>query len=161
MLAWLESSQFSAGVRNELWGWPLALTVHAFGTALVVGLTFIITLRLLGLFEAIPYSSLNRLFPVMWVALAVQFLSGFVLWMAKPTRYVADGAFVLKLSLVIVGIILTLYLYRTMKREAAAWDAAGAVSSRAMKFVAADVLVWSGVLVAGRLTAYLGPIYSG
>jgi hypothetical protein len=161
VLAWLESSQFSAGVRNELWGWPLALTVHAFGTALVVGLTFIITLRLLGLFEAIPYSSLNRLFPVMWVALAVQFLSGFVLWMAKPTRYVADGAFVLKLSLVIVGIILTLYLYRTMKREAAAWDAAGAVSSRAMKFVAADVLVWSGVLVAGRLTAYLGPIYSG
>ena len=80
MLAWLESSQFSAGVRNELWGWPLALTVHAFGTALVVGLTFIITLRLLGLFEAIPYSSLNRLFPVMWVALAVQFLSGFVLF---------------------------------------------------------------------------------
>jgi hypothetical protein len=121
VLAWLESSQFSAWVRSELWGWPLALTLHAFGTALVVGFTFIITLRLLGLFETIPYASLGRLFPVIWAALLVQFLSGFTLWMAKPTRYVTDGAFVLKLSLVVVGIILTFYLYRTIRREAAAW----------------------------------------
>jgi hypothetical protein len=161
VLAWLESSQFSAWVRSELWGWPLALTLHAFGTALVVGFTFIITLRLLGLFETIPYASLSRLFPVIWAALLVQFLSGFTLWMAKPTRYVADGAFVLKLSLVVVGIILTFYLYRTIRREAAAWEAAGAVSSRGVKFVAANLLLWCSVLVAGRLTAYLGPIYAG
>ncbi len=158
MLAWLESSQFSALVRDELWGWPLALTVHVFGTALVIGFIFIISLRLLGLFETIPYTSLNRLFPVIWVALVVQFLSGFTLWMTKATRYVADGAFVLKFSLVIVGIILTLYFYGTIKHEAAAWEAAGAVSSRGVKFVAATLLVWCSVVVAGRLTAYLGTI---
>ena len=161
MLAWLESSQFSAAVRSELWGWPLALTVHAFGTALVIGFIFIIGLRLLGFFETIPYVSLNRLFPVIWIGLVLQFLSGFTLWMAKPTRYVADGAFVLKLALVVVGVILTLSLFRILKREAAAWETAGAASSRAVKFVAADLLVWCCVLVAGRLTAYLGPIYAG
>jgi hypothetical protein len=161
VLAWLEGSQFSTWIRSELWGWPLALTIHAFGTALVIGLTVIIALRLLGLFAAIPYAALNRLFPVIWVALLLQFLSGFTLWMTKPTRYVADAAFVLKSSLVIVGIILTVHVYRTIKREAAAWQAAGAVSSGEVKFVAANLLVWCGVLVAGRLTAYLGPIYSG
>jgi predicted ABC-type exoprotein transport system permease subunit len=158
VLAWLESTQYSAWVREELWGWPLALTVHVLGTALVIGFIFIIGLRLLGLFETIPYASLNRLFPVIWVALVVQFLSGFTLWMAKPTRYVADGAFVLKLALVIVGIILTWYFQGTIKREAAAWEAAGAVSSRVVKFVAATLLVWCSVLVAGRMTAYLGSI---
>ena len=158
MLAWLEGTQFSAWVRGELWGWPLALTVHAFGTAVVIGFIFIINLRLLGLFETIPYSSLNRLFPVVWVALVLQFLSGFALWMTKPTQYVADVAFVLKFSLVIVGVILTFYFYGTIKREAASWEAKGAVSSRALKFVAATFLVWCGVLVAGRLTAYLGSI---
>jgi hypothetical protein len=158
VLAWLESSQYAVWVRGELWGWPLALTVHAFGTALVVGFIFIINLRLLGLFETIPYTSLNRLFPVVWVALVLQLLSGFTLWMTKPTRYVADGAFVLKFSLVIVGAILTLYFYRTIKREAAAWEAAGGVSSRGVKFVAATLLVWCGVVVAGRLTAHLGSI---
>jgi hypothetical protein len=160
VLAWLEGSQFSAWVRSELWGWPLALTLHVFGTALVVGFILIITLRLLGLFEAIPYSALNRLFPVIWVALVLQLLSGFTLWMAKPTRYVDDSAFVLKLSLVIVGIVLTLYLYRTIKREAPAWDA-GTLPALSVKFVAANFLVWCGVLVLGRLTAYLGPIFSG
>ena len=161
MLAWLESSQFSAWVRSELWGWPLALTVHAFGTALVVGFSLIIALRLLGFFKAIPYAALNRLFPVIWIALLLQFLSGFTLWMAKPTRYVADGAFMLKIVLVIVGTFLTLSLYRTMRREAAAWETEGTVSPSAIKFAVAGLLVWCGVLVAGRLTAYLGPLYSG
>ncbi len=161
MLAGLENSQFSALVRSELWGWPLALTVHEFGTALVMGFIFIICLRLLGLFETIPYASLNRLFPVIWAALALQLLSGFALWMTKPTRYMADAAFLLKFSFVIIGFILTLYLYGSIKREAASWDAAGAVSSRGTKFVAPSLLVWCVVLVAGRLTAYLGSLYTG
>jgi hypothetical protein len=158
VLEWLESTQYSAWITGELWGWPLALTVHAFGTALVVGFIFIIGLRLLGLFETIPYASLDRLFPVIWVAVALQFLSGLVLWMAKPTRYVADTAFVLKFLLVVVGIILTAYFAGTIKREAAAWEAAGAVSSRGSRFVAAVLLVWCSVLVLGRMTAYLGSI---
>jgi len=161
VLAGLENSQFSALIRSELWGWPLVLTVHEFGTALVMGFIFIICLRLLGLFETIPYSSLNRLFPVIWAALVLQFLTGFALWMTKPTRYVADAAFLLKFAFVIVGIILTFYLYGSIKREAASWDAAGAASSRGIKFVAPSLLVWCVVLVAGRLTAYLGSLYAG
>jgi hypothetical protein len=161
VLGSLESSQFSAWVRGELWGWPLALTIHAFGTALVLGFIFIISLRLLGIFQTIPYTSLKRLFPVIWVALVLQFLSGFALWMTKPTRYIADTAFVLKFSLVIIGVVLTLYFYATIKREAASWQAAGAVSSRGVKFVAATLLVWCVVVVAGRLTAHLGSLYSG
>jgi len=139
----------------------LALTLHALGTALVMGFIFIICLRLLGLFETIPYASLNRLFPVIWAALVVQFLSGFALWMTKPTRYVADTAFLLKLLFVIIGIILTTYLYGSIKREATSWDAAGAVSSGGIKFVAPSLLAWCVVLVAGRLTAYLGSLYGG
>ncbi|MDE2476957.1 MAG: hypothetical protein KGO48_18010 [Alphaproteobacteria bacterium] len=158
MLEWLENTQFAAGVREDVWGWPLALTLHAFGTALVVGFILIISLRLLGFFKMIPYTSLGRLFPVIWAALLLQFLSGFTLWMAKPTRYVADGAFMLKFSLIVVGIILTLQFYRTINLEAPAWEARGAVSARGVKFVAAALLVWGCVLVAGRLTGYLGSV---
>lgn len=158
MLEWLENTQFASWVREDVWGWPLALTIHAFGTALVVGFILIIGLRLLGFFKMIPYTSLDRLFPVIWAALALQFVSGFTLWMAKPTRYVADGAFMLKFSLIIVGIILTLQFYRTISHEAASWEAQGAVSARGVKFVAAALLVWGSVLVAGRLTGYLGSI---
>jgi hypothetical protein len=158
VLEWLENTQLSAWIRGELWGWPLALTIHAFGTALVIGFIFIIALRLFGLFALLPYTSLRRLFPVIWVALVLQFLSGFILWMTKPTQYVADGAFLLKFSLVIVGMILSLSLYGTITREAASWELNGAVSSRGVKFVAATLLVWCSVLVASRLIAHLGSI---
>jgi hypothetical protein len=157
----LESSQFSALLRSELWGWPLVLTIHVLGTAVVIGFIIIISLRLLGLFETISYNSLNRLFPVVWVAIVVQVLTGLALWATKPTRYVVDTAFVLKCSLVVAGIVLTLYFYSAMKREAASWDAAGAAPARGIKFAAASLLVWCGVLVAGRLTAHLGSLYSG
>ncbi len=158
MLAGLENSQFSTWIRTELWGWPLALTLHEFGTALVLGFIFIICLRLFGIFETIPYSSLNRLFPVIWAAVALQVLTGLALWMAKPTRYVADVAFLLKVLFVIIGIVLTSYLSGFVKREAGSWEQGGAVSAPAIKFVAPSVLVWCIVLVAGRLTAYLGSL---
>jgi hypothetical protein len=157
----IESSQFSALMKTELWGWPLALTVHAFGTALVVGFYVIISLRLLGLFETIPYTSVNRLFPVVWFGLVVQFVSGFILWTTKPTRYVADAAFLLKFTLIIVGIIMTMYFQATISREAASWQAKGIVSSRGIKFVAVSLLLWCTVLIAGRLTAFLGALPTG
>ena len=162
MLVWLENTEFAVWERSDsLWAWPLTLTVHVLGTAIVIGFIFIISLRLLGLFETIPYASLNRLFPVLWIAFVVQFLTGVALWVTKPTRYVADAAFVLKFLLVIVGIVLTSQFYGTIKREAASWEAAGAVPSREIKFVAANFLVWCIVLIAGRLTAYLGALYTG
>src|SRR5262249_57803155 len=93
-----------------------------------MGFIFIICLRLLGLFETIPYASLQRLFPVIWVALALQLLTGFALWMTKPTRYVTDVAFLLKFLFVIVGTVLTFYLSGLIKREAASSDSAASRS---------------------------------
>jgi hypothetical protein len=159
VLTGLENSPFSAWVRGEsLWGWAFTVTVHTLATAVVVGLIFVITLRLLGLFETIPYASLKRLFPLLWIAFVVEFATGFVLWATKPTRYTADGAFLLKLLFIIVGIALTIYLNGTMKREAASWEEAGAVSSDGAKFVAPTLQVWCVVLVFSRLTAMLGSI---
>ena len=161
MLESLENSAYAQWMLGEsLFGWPLMLTVHAFGTAVVVGFIFIIDLRLIGFFRAIPYTSLNKLFPVMWIAVVFQALSGFSLWMTKPTKYVTDGAFVAKFSFVILGIVVIGIFQHTFKREAANWEAAGTVSSRGIKLVGASFLVWSAVLIAGRLTAYLGALYA-
>ena len=70
---------------------------------------FIIGLRLLGLFRTIPYTSLSSFFPVIWIAVVFQFVSGFTLWMSKPAQYLAEGMFDVKFTLVIVGIVVTAY----------------------------------------------------
>jgi len=154
----LGSSQLSVLIRSELWGWPLALTLHALGTALVLGFIIVISLRLLGLFELIPYRSLNRLFPVIWGALALQLVTGLVLWITKPVQYVADGAFLLKVLLIVAGVVMTVNLSKMVAREGASWDTTGAVPARGLRFVATTLIVWCVVLVAGRLTGYLGSI---
>jgi hypothetical protein len=158
VLQWLETTAYADWVR-ESWGWPLALTIHAFGTAAVVGIIFIIGLRLFGLFRTIPYASLIKLFPVIWIAIAFQVASGFTLWMSKPAQYLGAAMFDSKITLVITGIVVTAFFQGTLKREAAAWEAAGVVSSRGIKFVAAAALLWTAVNITGRLTAYLTSLY--
>ena len=161
MLEYLENTQFSEWARGEsLLGWPLALTVHAFGTAIVIGFIFIFGLRLLGFFRTIPFTSLTRLIPVVWIAVLFQFLSGFTLWMTKPAKYLSDWAFLIKFSLVCSGLVVTWLYFKTMRRETPDWDATGVVSQRGYRFVFVTVFWWAGVLVAGRLTAYLGSLYA-
>jgi hypothetical protein len=159
VLEWLANTPYATWV-DESSGWPLALTIHAFGTATVIGLMFIIGLRLLGLFRTIPYTSLNRLVPLVWIAVVFQAISGFTLWMTKPAQYLADGMFEIKFTLVVIASVVMWYFHSTLKREAAAWEAAGTVTSRGLKFVAASCLLWAAVTIAGRLTAYLGSLYA-
>jgi hypothetical protein len=159
VLNWLENTSYAEWVNQSSWGWPLALTIHAFGTATVVGLTLIIGLRLFGLFGTIPYTSMNKLIPFLWFAAACQIISGVTLWITKPAQYLADGMFEVKFTLVIIALIVTRYFQMTMKREAASWEAKGAVSSRGRKLVSATCLLWAAVTIGGRLTAYLGSLY--
>jgi hypothetical protein len=158
VLQWLQTTEYSQWVR-ESWGWALALTVHAFGNAIVVGLVLIIAMRLFGLFRTIPYTSLPKLFPYIWVAICFQVASGFTLWMSKPGRYVKDYVFDIKFSLVVVGVILLVYFQRTITREGPEWQSAGRVTSKGLRFAAAAALCWAFVIIMGRLTAYLGSLY--
>jgi hypothetical protein len=69
--------------------------------------------------------------------------------MSKPAQYLAAGMFDVKLTLVIVGVVVTHISRGPIKREADAWKKAGAASSRGVKFVAAAVLVWTAVNIVG------------
>jgi hypothetical protein len=160
VLEWLANSSFAMWV-NQSFGWPLALTVHAFGTAIVFGLIFIIGLRLFGLFRTIPYTSMNKLIPFIWFGVACQVVSGLTLWMTKPAQYLADGMFEVKFTLVIIASVVTWFFHGILREEAAKWDLAGTVSTRGLKFGGATCLLWAGVIIGGRLTAYLGSLYLG
>jgi len=154
----LANSDYAAWV-NESGGWPIALTIHAFGVAIVIGFMAIIGLRLRGFFRTMPYTSLNRLMPFVWVAIVFQFLSGFTLWISKPMQYLADGMFEVKFALVIIACIVTAYFQGTLSREAPLWQASGQVSQSGVKLSGASCVLWAAVVIGGRLTAYLGSIY--
>jgi hypothetical protein len=157
VLEWLENSPFSVWAKASPWGSPTLLTVHVLGTALVFSVIVIVHLRLFGLFDAIAYTSLKRLFPALWVGLALQLVSGVALWTTKATQYSIDVAFLLKLALIVAGFILALTLYGAVKREANSWAADTAAPPR-LQFVLPSLLVWCAVIIFGRLTAFLGAL---
>ena len=112
-------------------------------------------LRLLGMFETIPLASLRTLVPFIWVCVVIQALSGTLLWLTKPARYLEAGIFDVKLTLVLTGIIVTLYFQKTLK-NADSSSPFGTISARAIRYIGAMAFLWAAVLVAGRLTAYFG-----
>jgi hypothetical protein len=79
--------------------------------------------------------------------------------MSKPGRYVKDGVFDIKFSLVVLGVILLVYFQRTITRQSPQWQADGKVSGRGIQLAAAAALCWAFVIIMGRLTAYLGSLY--
>src|SRR5688572_20278615 len=115
MLHWLEFSPVALWVK-ESGGWPFALMLHDLGLGLIVGFTFIMWLRLFGMFQTIPFTSLMSLIPYIWVGVALQVLSGFLLWLTKPGRWIASGVFDFKLGLVLTGIVATIYFQQTLRR---------------------------------------------
>ena len=154
MFDWLETTSLAVWVK-ESWGWPLALTIHAFGSATIVGFSFIIFLRSFGLLQTMPPASLLSLLPYIWGCVVLQACSGILLWLTKPGRYIEAGVFDVKLAFVVGGIVATMYVQRTLKQKVAEWTSSEAIP-RGLKFVLMSALVWSAVLIAGRLTAYLG-----
>jgi hypothetical protein len=158
-LEYLATTPYSDWVQAS-WGWAWALTIHAFGNATVVGLAWIIALRIWGFFRSVPITSLKTLFPVIWIGVAAQVYSGVTLWISKPHKYVTDWVFDTKFACVVLGAVLTVIFQRLYIREAANWQANG-VSKDGKKWVTAMAIAWGMVTVMGRLTAYLGQLYGG
>lgn len=159
-LQWLQTTPYSEWVQVS-WGWAWALTIHAFGNATVVGLAWIIALRLWGFFRTIPATSLRTLFPFIWIGVVFQVYSGVTLWMSKPAKYVTDWVFDTKFSFVVLGVVTTLIFQKLYTREVADWQSSGVVSKAGKKWVTFMALSWGMVTIMGRLTAYLGQLYGG
>jgi len=159
MLEWLGNTPYALWILESIYGWAIMLTIHAFGNAIVVGTIVIVALRLSGTFRPLPYTLMRRLIPLIWIGVVVQAFSGFSLFLTKPVRYLGDGLFQWKLGLVVAGIVATIYLQSLLKREAAGWEETNSVSTNGLRLATIAGLIWAGVLIMGRLTAYVGQLY--
>lgn len=159
MLEWLGTTPYAVYIQESIYGWAIMLTIHAFGNAIIVGTIIIVALRLLGTFRPLPYTLMRRLMPLIWIGLVLQTASGFSLFLTKPARYMGDGLFQWKLGLVVAGAIATIYLQKTLQSEASGWQETNNVSTNGLRLATIAALFWAGVLIMGRLTAYVGQLY--
>ena len=155
LLSWMESTAYSEWIVAGLVGWPLMLSMHAVGLAIVVGIVLVLNLRMLGLFRPIPYVAISDLMTYAWIGIALNIFSGFSLFMAQATFYITNFPFLTKISFIILGIANVHYTQKVLRREAAVWDTSDAVPQISIVLAGTSLIFWVLAVVGGRLIAYL------
>jgi hypothetical protein len=155
LFSWIEATGLAEWIRVSALGYPMMITLHSLGLAIMVGLSVVLALRVLGWFGTIPYAALHGLLKVAWVGFIVNTISGTALFAAQATTYVTDVTFLLKISLVFLGAIAVAWLQGIVKSSAVNWDGAGGAPALARGVAIFSIIAWAGATVTGRLIAYL------
>lgn len=155
VLNFLESTAVATWVRESLslWAFPTMIALHAIGMAVLVGLNVAICLLLLSSKPRAPMASVLTFFRFIWLALAVNVVSGTLLLMANATELLVLPVFYIKILFVILSVIVLLKLQRGVATEVNYADAD--LSQKRLRILSVMCLAtWMIALVAGRLTAY-------
>lgn len=151
----IENSGIATFVRESpyIHGYTLVLSLHAIGLAIVVGLNWVVALRLLGVAPGIPLAPALKLFPVMYVGFWINAISGLLLLAAHASSMLENTMFYIKMVFIALA-VLSLRMIRNKVFADTALLAGGEAPDIARKLAWASLLCWLGAIVAGRLTAY-------
>jgi hypothetical protein len=156
VLVWLESLPLSVWVHESpsVWAQPTVLTFHTMGMAVLVGASWVLDLRLLGINRNVPLSAFRWVFPAVTVGLIVNLVTGVLLFVGRATTWGTAVPFFIKMAFVIASAAtlmpLRSYVLRSDINQLE-------VGGNARLLAIASILTWAAAITAGRLLAYLVP----
>ena len=154
MLSWLESTSLAVWLQESpsIWSLPTVLTLHTAGMAVLVGASWVLDLRLLGIGRSIPLSAYRWVFPTLAIGLFINLVTGVLLFVKNATVWGTALPFLVKMLLVVASVATLLPLRSLVIRGG---TGQGEVDGRARLLAIASILAWTGAVTAGRLLAYL------
>jgi hypothetical protein len=152
---WLEQSPVGAAVRQSLWLFPAIETAHLLGMTVLVGTVAAFDLRLLGWASRTRVSEwARRLLPWTWVGFGIQVVTGALLFSSEAAKMYVNPAFRLKMLLICLAGVQAL-VFRLAGRRLAAWDERATVPVAARIGGLVSMLLWIGVVAAGRWIGFI------
>ena len=153
ILGAIEASGFSMWIKESSTGYVAILAFHTWGLVFLVGISGIIAVRILGVARSMPLAPTEAFFPLMWVGLLINAVTGGLLLMLYPTKYFVDLSFYIKLVCVVTAIVIIRKLQLILFHSGV--DAETAAESKRVKSLATILLiVWLAATVTGRVMAY-------
>jgi hypothetical protein len=149
----LAQTAVSRAIQETSWIIPGVQTVHILAIAVVMSSIAMIDARLVG-FGAMarPVSAIaHRYLPWVWSGVLILLASGSILIIGEPKRELLSAVFWIKMSLLVCALILTAVFQRPLNQQAYYWDQRK-TAARALGVI--SLLLWLGILSAGRLIAY-------
>jgi hypothetical protein len=155
-LEWLQGLPWTTAIRESAWGYPIIETAHVASIVFFAGLVIVMDLRLLGLaFTHAPLTQIQRrLFPWQMAGFVPSTATGLLLCGIDPLRYYGNVFFWVKLGMLVLAGINALAFHRTTYRTAVRWDENPRVPGNVRLAGAVSLLLWSAIIVSGRLIAF-------
>lgn len=148
LLRALQHSAFADWVQAT--AYPVVITAHSIGLAILVGLLVVIDLRVLGFATGLPLAALRKLMTVVWIGFWANAISGVMLFSIDAKKDFYSPLFRIKLSAIALGLILGTIISSSVLKG----NSVAATSSRAKVLAICSLTCWASAIVTGRLLAY-------
>ena len=151
---WIEQTALAqwVGQADTVWAYATILFLHTLALAMVVGISTVISLRLLGIASRIELLPLDTLFPLMWAGFALSAISGALLFITDASRKLANPYFVVKMIFVVLAAICMVMLKRRVFNDPLLDERDMHVSGKVLAVL--SMVFWIAAITAGRLIAY-------
>jgi len=154
LAAALQQTGVSQLLRGSVWLYPLVNTGHLLGIAMLFGAIAPLDLRLMGCWKSVPIEPLARiLLPMAIVGFALAAVTGALLFATRPQDYIVEPLLALKAGLILAALVNALLL--RFSPAWGLWRAEGGAPRGSWRVAAiVSLLLWIGVITAGRLIGY-------
>lgn len=155
LLEAVERSPVGEAMRSSLWLFPAVETLHILGFALLIGSIAAYDLRLLMARPLLPADHLGRLLlPVAVTGFLIAAPAGLLLFTSEATAFAENPMFLAKMALLAAGLVNIVVFHNGIGRRMESWaDLRPPPAARVAGAV--SLVAWIGVVICGRLIAYV------
>ena len=153
---WLSETKWSIALLESLYMYPWIESAHVLSICFFIGILLFVDLRLMGVaFTKLPISEMNKkVLPWSLFGFSLMMLTGFLLFYAIPVRSYQNIFFRFKVILILLAGLNAFLFHRQMKVEGMIWDEGKSIPKSVHLKAAASLVIWSGVIISGRMIAY-------
>jgi len=156
MLDQIEALQISVMMRESTWLFPTVETVHVLALVLVIGTIARVDLRLLSIMNAKDSVSqvMAGLLPWTWGGFIVAAISGTLMFVSHPTKYLETVPFQIKLVLLALAGLNMLVFHFVALKHVGEWDT-GPTPRGAKVAAGTSLFLWLSIVVVGRWIGFV------
>ena len=147
MLVWIENTSLALWVGTSLWAYPVLLSAHITGLAVIVGIIAMRDFHLLGLINGVTGANFLELKKLAYCGFLINGISGIMLFASQASYLSTNLPFLVKLFFIGSGMLLASKIYKKIEKNT------GRTSTKILAIL--SLFSWFGAITAGRLIAYI------
>ena len=151
IFAWVADTPLAAWVISSEYIWPVLECIHFVSLCVFIGSLMIIDLRLIGFYRERCAAVIQTLIRLSVIAFAMNLATGLLFFAGNTFKYIDNSAFELKLILIMIAGINALFYKLRLSYLVDTEE----VTRASICVGYLSLLLWAGVIFAGRWTGHL------